>query len=68
MTIGYSLPSELNVKIILTGHKPVVGFYAQGTDNFPTRVGIIGDLGQTFNSSSTLSHLTASNPPVQITV
>ena len=33
-------------------------------DAFPQRIGIIGDLGQTENSSSTLAHLIANNPPV----
>ena len=33
-------------------------------DAFPQRIGIIGDLGQTENSSSTLAHLIANEPPV----
>ena len=33
-------------------------------DAFPQRIGIIGDLGQTYNSSSTLDHLIANEPPV----
>ncbi|KAK9805338.1 hypothetical protein WJX73_003577 [Symbiochloris irregularis] len=35
---------------------------------FPQRIGITGDLGQTFNSSSTLEHLVANQPPVVMLV
>jgi Icc-related predicted phosphoesterase len=37
---------------------PAVG---AGRGSFPMRIGVIGDLGQTYNSSSTLDHLSASN-------
>lgn len=37
---------------------------ATGPDAFPQRFGIIGDLGQTYNSSTTLRHLTETDPPV----
>lgn len=40
---------------------------ASGPTAFPQRIGIIGDLGQTYNSSETLSHLIASEPPVNPT-
>ena len=38
---------------------------ASGANEWPQRVGLIGDLGQTYNSSSTLQHLAANKPPVQ---
>ncbi|KAK9839253.1 hypothetical protein WJX81_004396 [Elliptochloris bilobata] len=41
---------------------------AVGPDAFPQRFGLVGDLGQTQNSSVTLRHLTAANPPIVILV
>ena len=38
---------------------------AVGPDAFPQRFGIVGDLGQTQNSSVTLRHLTETDPPVR---
>ena len=38
--------------------------HTEGTQHFPTRLGIIGDLGQSYNSSTTVQHLTVSDPPV----
>ena len=38
---------------------------AVSPDAFPQRLGIIGDLGGTYNSSSTLDHLLANKPPVR---
>ena len=38
---------------------------ATGLDAFPQRFGLIGDLGQTLNSSSTLRHLIDAEPPVR---
>ena len=37
---------------------------APGPAAFPQRIGLIGDLGQTHNSSSTLEHVLQSDPPV----
>jgi len=37
---------------------------AVGPESFPQSIGIIGDLGQTYNSSSTLDHLIANDPAV----
>lgn len=37
---------------------------ATGPDAFPQRFGLVGDLGQTENSSSTLGHLIGAAPPV----
>jgi hypothetical protein len=39
-----------------------------GPGAFPQRIGIIADLGQTHNSSVTLQHLIASDPPVSNSV
>ena len=36
-----------------------------GPEAFPQAVGVIGDLGQTHNSSTTLQHVLASDPPVR---
>ena len=38
---------------------------APGPAAFPQRLGLIGDLGQTYNSSSTLRHVLQSDPPVR---
>jgi hypothetical protein len=38
---------------------------APGPEAFPQRIGLIGDLGQTHNSSSTLEHVLQSDPPVR---
>ena len=38
---------------------------AVSPDAFPISIGIIGDLGQTHNSSSTLQHLIANAPPAR---
>jgi hypothetical protein len=35
-----------------------------GPAAFPQRIGVVADLGQTHNSSVTLQHLIASDPPV----
>jgi hypothetical protein len=37
---------------------------APGPGAFPQRIGLVGDLGQTHNSSATLQHVLASDPPV----
>lgn len=39
---------------------------AVSPDAFPQTLGIIGDLGGTYNSSSTLQHLMANKPPVVV--
>ena len=41
---------------------------ATGPHAFPQRFGIIGDLGQTYNSTATLRHLTKADPPVRCTL
>ncbi len=41
---------------------------ASGPHAFPQRFGIIGDLGQTYNSTATLRHLAKSEPPVRCTL
>ena len=38
---------------------------APGPAAFPQRLGLIGDLGQTYNSSRTLQHVLQSDPPVR---
>ncbi len=40
---------------------------ATGPRAFPQRFGIIGDLGQTYNSTATLRHLAKAEPPVRCT-
>lgn len=37
----------------------------RGPTAFPQRIGVIADLGQTHNSSTTLDHLIQSDPPVR---
>lgn len=39
-----------------------------GPATFPTRLGLVADLGMTGNSSATLDHLTASHPDLVIMV
>ncbi|XP_021894321.1 purple acid phosphatase 15-like isoform X2 [Carica papaya] len=33
-----------------------------GPKSYPSRIGVVGDLGLTYNTTSTISHLTANNP------
>ena len=50
--------------LIKTHYSAVTLVQATGPDAFPQRFGLVGDLGQTDNSSSTLGHLIDADLPV----